>query len=118
MEDHGFIPNTPKENKVQQKDTNVPFKELSITLLEGRSHPLFRIAIVREIALLQHRSISGFGRVIQTDRTMASKILSGAYIPKKISTIEKIAAALHIPPIILGGVFKDLKDYKEKGERK
>lgn len=68
---------------------------------------------VRNIALLKFDSISGFGRALGITQGMASRLLSGDYIPLKPESIKKIADCLNIDSILLTQIYAHCKIKKE-----
>lgn len=69
---------------------------------------------LRSYAILRCGSISNFSRRLGVEKSMGSKILSGYYIPKKTSTIEKISEVLGINSVVVTKIFLNLQRLEEQ----
>lgn len=87
--------NTLKKNKSNQSQIDV------------NSVPLSHL---RSYAILRCGSISQFSRRLGVEKSMGSKILSGYYIPKKTSTIERISEVLGINSVVVTKIFFNLQN--------
>lgn len=68
---------------------------------------------VKKIALMKYASISGFGRSLGITTSMASRLLSGSYVPLTPESIRKIAHVLAIDEIVLTQIYTKLKGIKK-----
>lgn len=75
----------------------------------GTSTKAVPLEHLRSYAILRCGSINQFSQKLGVERSMGSKILTGNYIPKKISTIEKIAEVLGIKPTVVIDIFRSLQ---------
>lgn len=64
---------------------------------------------IRKIAILKYTSISGFGRKLGVTQCMASRLLSGSYVPLTAESIKKIADVLAIDAVVLSQVYERCK---------
>lgn len=99
-----------KQEKKQLHNNDKSKKIGEIFSIFSNAHPPQKLLVLKEMVLQQYVTITAFAKVLETDKSQASKILSGHYIPKKISTIQKIADALHVNVILLTQLFKDLEN--------
>ena len=113
--------NKPKEfiNLPIENQTSVPFfcqEEINTNITgESSSKPSFKAELtltiddVRKQALLRYGSVTSFGKKLGITHGLASRLLSGDYVPLKPSSIQKIADALNIDPIILTQIYDIIK---------
>jgi len=98
-----------EEGEIQRKFNDLKKNKGNQSRIDANAVPIEHL---RSYAILRCGSINQFSQKLGVERSMGSKILSGNYIPKKISTIEKIAEVLGIKPIILKEIFHRLQDEK------
>ena len=67
---------------------------------------------VSNLAVLKYGGVNAFGRALGINKSTASQVLSGAYIPVKAETIHKIADALNIDAVTLSQIYADHKEGK------
>ncbi len=77
----------------------------------GTSTKAVPLSHLRSFAILRCGSINQFSQELGVDRSMGWKILTGNYIPKKISTIEKIAEVLGLKSVVVIEIFRNLQSY-------
>lgn len=75
-------------------------------LLEAESMTLEEL---RRFALLKYGSYSNFAREIQSSRAQVQRIFTGQYIPKKDSTMEKMAKAIGLSPVLIIKLFRSMQ---------
>lgn len=67
---------------------------------------------IKHVALLRFGSVASFGRKLGVTLPMASRLLSGGYIPLKAKSIHRIAEALGIDPVILTQIYGNIRGVK------
>ena len=95
-----------EKEKIPQKFNTLKRNKTNQSGIYVNSVPLEHL---RSFAILRCGSINQFSQKLGVERSMGSKILSGYYIPKKISTIEKIAEVLGLKPTVVIEIFRSLQ---------
>lgn len=97
-----------EKDKIQQKFNTLNKNK---TNQSGTSTKAVPLSHLRSFAILRCGSITQFSQKLGIDRSMGWKILTGNYIPKKISTIEKIAEVLGLKSVVVIEIFRNLQSY-------
>jgi len=76
----------------------------------GKYNPSEKMAFIREMAILKFGSINRFSKAMGVSRSMGSMLLSGQYIPLKITSLQRIADTIGINVILLTKIYEGLKN--------
>ena len=81
---------------------------------KGHSNAEFRLSMidVRNLACLKFGGVNSFGRKLGVTSGLASRLLSGDYIPLKPETIHRIANCLGIDAVTLTQIYADCEKKK------
>ncbi len=98
-----------EEGKIQRKFNTLKKNKGNQSRIDVKDVPFSHL---HSFAVLRCGSINQFSQKLGVGRAMGSKILSGNYIPKKISTIEKISEVLGVKPTVIMKMFCNLQNEK------
>lgn len=109
MKEKAINDNYHETSKIQPKFNGLKKNKSNQSRIDAKDVPFSHL---RSFAILRCGSISQFSQKLGVERSMGSKILSGNYIPKKISTMEKISEVLGIKSIVISKIFRNLQNEK------
>jgi len=111
MKEKAINDNYHEKGEIQRKFNGLKENKSNSSRIDVKAVPIEHL---RSYAILRCGSISQFSEKLGVERSMGSKILSGKYIPKKTSTIERIAGVLGLNPVEVTKMFQNLQNEKEK----
>lgn len=111
MENNNIQPNL-QNNQIKGK-----LSSLNANKIPSSSELNLNMNDVKNIAILKFGGVNKFGRALGVTSALASRLLSGSYIPLKPESIRKIANLLEIDPIVLTKIYDNIQ-YSKSAEKK
>jgi len=96
-----------EKEKIQPKFNTLKENKSNSSRIDVKAVPLEHL---RSYAVLKCGSINQFSQKLGVERSMGWKILTGNYIPKKTSTIEKISEVLGLKSVVVIEIFRNLQN--------